>query len=535
MSEARPRVRILRPDEAPPPAPFVRALRDGDGPASAFVERMPSGNAAWREALAAVSMRRCAFDPVVAEAVLARQRRAGLGAASLEAARQLVTGEAVAVVTGQQPALYGGALLTAHKIAGAISLARRLTALGGPPVVAVFWSATEDHDLDEANRLGVLDRGGVAQRLAATIAPDGRSLEHLASEAIDLGAVHAALREALPATARADAILGRIAPRPAEGFVDHAHRALGVLFADCGVVLLDPFDLLPATGADLAALVRDGASVCEGVREAGARQREAGVPAPLDPAPDALPLFVRPSPSGPRRRPASADLDALAREVAERPDLASGDVIGRVLIQNAHLPVVATVVGPTEAAYLAQIRAAERARGRPFPILVPRPEATWVDRKTEERLAAFGLDAASVLRAGPRLEPPGLAADAAWERAMEAHLAAAPPEVRAVLDAGGEPAAALRRGLEATRRAWEKAAAAVRSARAAEAGRAGGRFARAVEVVWPRGRPQERFLSPWSLAARYGLAAVRAGLEALDPLAAGPHLVERFESDPADG
>ncbi len=64
------------------------------------------------------------------------------------AMRNLPHGPSV-VVTGQQPGLLGGPLLTVYKIATAIKLARRRTETGFP-TVPVFWSGDDDDDLAEA-------------------------------------------------------------------------------------------------------------------------------------------------------------------------------------------------------------------------------------------------------------------------------------------------------------------------------------------------------------------------------------------------
>jgi len=56
------------------------------------------------------------------------------------------------IVTGQQVGLFGGPLLIPFKAATAIARARQATACGSPHV-AVFWLATEDHDLAEIDHV----------------------------------------------------------------------------------------------------------------------------------------------------------------------------------------------------------------------------------------------------------------------------------------------------------------------------------------------------------------------------------------------
>jgi hypothetical protein len=51
------------------------------------------------------------------------------------------------------------------------------------------------------------------------------------------------------------------------------------------------------------------------------------------------------------------------------------------------------------------------------------------------------------------------------------------------------------------------------------------RFERAKGALLPRGRPQERVLSPVSIVARHGVDRLREGLALLDPLEPGHRLL----------
>jgi len=66
-----------------------------------------------------------------------------------DACAALRQGRARVVVTGQQPGFLGGPLYTLHKVATAITLARRLSA-AGQPTIPLFWSGDDDDDLPEA-------------------------------------------------------------------------------------------------------------------------------------------------------------------------------------------------------------------------------------------------------------------------------------------------------------------------------------------------------------------------------------------------
>ena len=62
-----------------------------------------------------------------------------------------------AVVTGQQVTLFGGPLFTILKAATAIRKAKDAS-VAGQPHVPIFWLATEDHDLAEADHVTLPSR-----------------------------------------------------------------------------------------------------------------------------------------------------------------------------------------------------------------------------------------------------------------------------------------------------------------------------------------------------------------------------------------
>lgn len=66
-----------------------------------------------------------------------------------------IPADALFVVTGQQPGIFGGPLLTLYKALSAIRVAREYSARLGRIVLPLFWIQSEDHDLREATDLTV--------------------------------------------------------------------------------------------------------------------------------------------------------------------------------------------------------------------------------------------------------------------------------------------------------------------------------------------------------------------------------------------
>ena len=550
------RLEHLASDEGPAMGAFARALRTGVGDALRFLTPPPADEAGWARWLAEVAAHAPVVPEALAEALAARQVALGTGPKAEAHARALAADgpRTLAVVTGQQPGLLGGPLLTFHKAAGALALARRLDGLGGHRVVPVFWLASEDHDLAEANRAAVIDRAGQPVRLRLGLEPDGRSMLDVAVPAEEAAVLGQALQAALPDTERGHAAAALVAWRPKDDFATWSARALAAVFGDSGLVILEPQVLTPFVGKTYAWLVDHAEPIREAIRSRGKALRAAGLPAPLDPQPDdATALFLRLEAGGRRRRvgldgqrvtlrdeDSPLDRAALRALLRDEPLRGSGNVIGRVFVQNRHLPVIGYVAGPTEVAYWAQLRAAHEAVGAFFPLALPRPEATWVDAKLEGILHDFGTTPGAVLAGTgrpPAEEDPALEAGLA---ALAEHLAVPPAAVRALLTRGGRGAAAFERLLERLAQAWSKAEGDIRAGFEADAGTGRARWLRALAALRPYDKPQERVLSPLSWIARYGVEPVREGLRALDPLRPVHHVVHlggqgpaRPEEDPA--
>lgn len=529
---------------------FAAALRLGEGAACRFLPPIPTDEAGWLAALDAAGDRAPSRSAAWAARLADRQAQLGAGPAAVENARALADGQprTLAVVTGQQPGLFGGPLLTYHKAAGAIHLARRLDGLGGRRVVPVFWLASEDHDFEEANRALVVDRQGQPRTLKLPTTGDGRSIADLPVPVPDSEAVLAELAATLPDTERGAAALTLARRESGEDFATWSVRTMLRVLGDAGLVVLEPEFLTRADGAGHAWLLDHAETIRASVHARGDALRAVGLPAPLWPqADDATALFYRATPGGRRLRVGLAADDAvhlrgersdmaragLRAELIARPAAGSGNVIGRVFLQNRGLPVLAYVAGPTEIAYQAQLAEAHQDLGVPFPLALPRPEGTWFDRKLVGILEAFERTPADVLRGA--LEPPALQDAAVGETLgdLERHLRQVPEAVRALAERGGRGAAALGRALERLQAEWRKASGRVQAAFEEDAGVGRRRWARLLAWLRPGGKPQERALSPLALVARHGLEPVRAGLLSLDPLPPVHHVLHLDGEPPA--
>src|SRR5467141_1353806 len=176
--------------------------------------------------------------------ILERQNRAwGASSKTLANIERFKRG-ALAAVTGQQVGLFGGPLFSIFKALTAVKLAEQATA-AGVDCVPVFWLATEDHDLAEVNHVALLSEHGLPERLAV----ESQALEGHAVDDAPVGTVKFG-PEIDPVVERAAALLGdsevatwlREAYRPGESLGSAFALLFARLFADFGVILLDPAD-----------------------------------------------------------------------------------------------------------------------------------------------------------------------------------------------------------------------------------------------------------------------------------------------------
>ena len=193
----------------------------------------------------------------LATALEAQAAGFGASAETLANIAKLRTG-ARAVVTGQQVGLLGGPLLVLLKAATAIARAKQATEATGVAHVPIFWCATEDHDLDEADQVTLLSKAAI-ETLRLPIDRNGSA---------PVGSVHLG-REIEAVLDRASELLGytpvcdllRDCYQPNATFGRSFAGLLTRLFAAEGLIVMD------AAGRDFHAL---GSTVLRGAIERAA-------------------------------------------------------------------------------------------------------------------------------------------------------------------------------------------------------------------------------------------------------------------------
>ncbi|MCS6816364.1 MAG: bacillithiol biosynthesis cysteine-adding enzyme BshC [Blastocatellia bacterium] len=448
--------------------------------------------------------------------------------ATLAAIQELAEPETVAIVTGQQAGLFTGPLFTLYKAWTAIAVARRLRALG-IRAVPIFWIHSEDHDLAEVTGCGLLGRGGewVQIQYPTSADDEGKPASALVLEERIEG-VRQMLLRALPDSEFLPEIAALLqeAYAPGVSLVEAFARTMARLHADVELILLDPSDdrIKRLMAPILSGAVRKWPHLSEALRAESERVRARGYRPQIHPERGSAFLFVL---EAGRRRPLAWDgerfvlrggekaigAEELLEEIARRPARFSPNVALRPLGQDAVLPTLAYVGGPSEIAYFAQLGPLYAAFDLPQPLLCPRLSLTLVEPRLAELLARYGL-ALTDLFAGIEVVQQRLLERTLDDvrRFEEAHRAVteAVERLRPLLR-DAEPT--LERPLERTKEAMRRQIETLRQhylqARARRDEVLSRQARRLVLALAPHGMLQERAMNAFYFLARYGARLFR--------------------------
>jgi bacillithiol biosynthesis cysteine-adding enzyme BshC len=341
--------------------------------------------------------------------ILERQNRAwGASSTTLANIERFKRG-ALAAVTGQQVGLFGGPLFSIFKALTAVKLAEQATA-AGVDCVPVFWLATEDHDLAEVNHVALLSEQGLPERLVVeSPAFDGNAVADAPVGTVRFGP------QIEPVVERAAGLLGdsevttwlRQAYRPGESLGSAFGLLFARLFADWGVILLDPAD---KDFHDLAkplfrAAIERASELDEALLARGKALEAAGYHQQVKVTSATTLLFEVKNGARTvvRRRSNGANggefavgeerssSEELVERIEETPKTFNPNALFRPVVQDYLLPTLVYTGGAAEVAYFAQAAVVyEKLLGRVTPIL-PRFSATLLEAKAERILTRYQL------------------------------------------------------------------------------------------------------------------------------------------------
>jgi bacillithiol biosynthesis cysteine-adding enzyme BshC len=371
--------------------PFVADYAFDHPKVAEFFAGDPRSPQAWQEAIARTRAHERARD-AIAGIIHAQQQRRDAPNEAIAAAARLRDPQTVAVVTGQQAGLFGGPLFTLLKALTAIELAETLRTQHGVSAVPVFWIDAEDHDWDEVKSCGVLD-GSLAHRTIAIGNPPGATVEPVARVRLDesVSAALTALAGTLPQTEFTAPTLDalRAAYEPGRGMADAFGRWIESVLGARGLVVYNSADpaAKPLVASVFAREIELEGETARLAAAAGAAMESRGYTAQVTPHPDTVALFHLNTGRQPIRIQGDRWLvgddvwskRALLDRVVAAPQEFSPNVLLRPIVQDRLFPTVCYVAGPSELAYLGQLRQVYAAFAVPMPLIYQRATATLLD------------------------------------------------------------------------------------------------------------------------------------------------------------
>jgi bacillithiol synthase len=509
---------------------------------AAFYAGNPTSRQAWADAVARARAMPRAHEPV-ARLLAAQQERRSAPSAARDAARMLANPATVAVVTGQQAGAFGGPLFTLLKAITAMQLARNVSREQRIDAVPIFWVDAEDHDWDEIASCTVLDPS-FQPRTVTLPRPEGAGERPIASLVLD-DRVEQTLEElaaALGHTAFTDGLMAglRAAYRPGVGMADAFARWLETVLGPYGLVVFDSSDpaAKPLVAGLFARELRETGRTASLAAAAGESMAARGHQPQVVPQHDNVSLFHIEGARRPIKRQGDEFVagdrrftpDVLLAEAAASPDRFSPNVLLRPIVQDTLFPTTCYVAGPSELAYLGQLRGVYEHFGVPMPLMYPRATATLVDSATARFLARHDVPLQDLQRQDesalnrllesqiPKsVEQAITQAEEAVREKMEAVIEAVPAVDPTLAGAARTTLGKMEHDLRGLQGKMIQAA-----KRRDETLRR--QFVRAQAQIFPLGHPQERTLGVVYFLNRYGPAAIDRLFSEL-PLELGQHWV----------
>ncbi len=516
---------------------FSSSYVAGEAAAAAFLPRDFRQPAVRAAAARQAAERR--VDGALLAALAEQQAALPASAARDRNLEALARGGAAVVVSGQQVGLFLGPLYTFYKAATAIAAARAIERESGVRCVPLFWLQTEDHDFAEIAGCTAAARDGAPVPLAL---PDGApeldrtsvAYRQLGAEVTGLLDAFAELAGETPAAREVVGLL-RAHYRPGRSMAAAFAGALGAIFADEGLLFLDPRDArVAALAAPIYRRAITGAGAIDGLL---ARQEQRLNDAGFDcqvalRAGSPLVFFHAHGATGRRCRLKATDsedsggawrlddggapvttaelLDALARD----PLRFSTSALLRPIVQDTLLPTAAYVGGPAEVSYFAELDPLYGYFGVSPALVLPRARFRCVEAPARRWLEALGLTADDIARPLPELlartaapAADGVLGPDSLRRRVDAEIAPAVGEVAdAVVAAEPELARAAERTRTSVARALRRLTDRYARMLTERDGVTRQRLERLRAALYPDGIPQERVFGWPTLAARIGAA-----------------------------
>lgn len=315
--------------------------------------------------------------------------------------------DSLCVFGGQQVGMLLGPNYTILKALTAYKLAIKLEAELGRPVVPCFWLASDDHDFEEIKTAHFLDRAGDCHGISYEPAKLPKALP---MSALFFDSHIEDFISAVEAILQPTEFSGEIkkwirdAYRQDQSISASFARLFNKVLSEFGIIPVDPnYAGMKEMFIPLFAGEINGHQEIFDLFESQSRRiTEAGYHRQVEKNSELMNLFIMND--GARRNIiAKGNLFSIdGQESVSRGDLLhllenepmrfSANVILRPIAQCLAFPTIAQIVGPSEAAYFAQIEPMYRYHGMPWPVVRPRIFATLLEPHIKKSIQKLSID-----------------------------------------------------------------------------------------------------------------------------------------------
>lgn len=319
--------------------------------------------------------------------------------------------DSLVVFAGQQVGLFLGPMYTVIKALASYKMADKLEKLLNRPIVPCFWMATDDHDFDEIKTVNLLDRSGDCHEFSYE--PSSRHGDVPMADVIlddEIEKFQSSLSEHLIETEFTPSIKKALKGRYKSGVgVSSAFAGLLADFlGEFGIIPVDPN--YPGMKRLFAPVFRKEIEnykrIFDLFETASQELLDAGYHRQVHKSGESLNLFF--NENGRANivhkngeflldgRDHSFTKEQLLEKLESEPERFSPNVCLRPAAQCYAFPTICQIVGPSEAAYYAQIRSIFKYLNVPWPVIKPRMFVTIVEPHIKRVIDKLGIDFSSL-------------------------------------------------------------------------------------------------------------------------------------------
>ncbi len=332
---------------------------------------------------------------------------------TIENIESLKNGDAYVVVGGQQPGLLTGPIFIIYKILTVLKLSSFLEEELKVKAIPCFWNASDDSNLVQVNNLSIINNALVKIFLDSSTVNKGARFSDILLSADIFKELINKLEIFLNPSDFKPKIISFLNSCLHEGDGSFENDVISIsfffsciiskLFSKYGLVVIDPecCKLKKLSYALLMSDLEDYGKKNKIISARGNELKKDGYHAQINSGNNALNFFW--SIDGVRKRVTAGregyfklgnktiKKEELASYLKDEINNASLNIVLRPLLQDSILPVIASVGGPGEVSYFAQLKGVYNLYGIKLPPIYPRFSATVMEYKTIKALGRLNM------------------------------------------------------------------------------------------------------------------------------------------------